>query len=66
MVSLKVYNMQGTEVEILVSQVMQAGTHEAKFNGSNLPDGVYYYRLLSGDISLVKKLMVSRGNVSAR
>jgi hypothetical protein len=63
-VSLRVFNIRGEEVATLVSQNRQAGNYEIILDASGLPDGVYYYRLLSGDVSLSRKLMVSKGFVS--
>lgn len=44
-VTLKVYDILGKEVAVLVNEKLQAGTYEVKFNGTNLPSGVYYYKL---------------------
>ncbi len=62
MVSLKVYNIQGKEVAILVSEKKQAGTYKLTLDASNLSDGVYYYRLQVSDFSLAKKLVISKGD----
>jgi len=64
MVSLKVYNIQGKEVAILVSELKQAGRYEVTLSATNLSPGVYYYRLQAGDISLAKKLVISKGTLS--
>ncbi len=42
---LKVYDILGREVAILVNGEKSAGNYEVKFNGSDLPSGIYYYRL---------------------
>ena len=42
---LKVYNILGKEVAVLVNGEKTAGNYEVKFNGSDLPSGIYYYRL---------------------
>ena len=55
-VSLKVYDVMGREVLTLVNGRLQAGKYEAKLDGSMLPSGVYFYKLVSGDFSEVKKL----------
>jgi hypothetical protein len=50
-VSIKVYDILGTEVTELVDEIKTAGYYEAVFNASNLSSGVYVYRItaLSGD-----------------
>ena len=65
-VTLKVYNVLGQEVAALVNEVKQAGRHEAAFDGSTFPSGVYFYRLVvggveplhSGTFSETKKLLL--------
>ena len=44
-VSLKVYDILGRQVSTLVDAVQSAGAHRVSFNGSDLPSGVYFYRL---------------------
>ncbi len=56
-VSIKVYNTLGEEVETLVNEEKQAGTYEVKFDGDNLPSGVYIYRLSAGYYSAAKKFI---------
>jgi len=58
LVTLKVYNILGKEVASLVNELKQAGGYEAKFNGSNLGSGVYYYRLQAGDFSETKRMLL--------
>jgi len=55
-VSLKVYDLTGREVQTLVNGRLQAGRYEVNFDGSMLPSGVYFCKLVSGDYSEVKKL----------
>lgn len=44
-VSLKVYDVLGKEVAILVNSEKKAGRYEATFESSNLSSGVYFYKL---------------------
>jgi phosphatidylserine/phosphatidylglycerophosphate/cardiolipin synthase-like enzyme len=44
-VSLKVYDMLGREVATLINEELKPGTHQVKFEGTNLASGVYYYQL---------------------
>ncbi len=51
-VSLKVYNSIGQEVAVLLdNELVEAGEHSVDFNSSNLPSGVYYYRINAVGIS---------------
>ena len=44
-VTVRVYDVLGTEVKELVSNTQTAGAHTINFNASNLPSGVYIYRI---------------------
>ena len=44
-VRLTVYDVLGREITVLVEGTRLAGTHEARFDGSRLPSGLYVYRL---------------------
>jgi hypothetical protein len=55
---LTVYNVLGQKVAIPISGLLAAGFHELNFNASNLPTGVYFYKLESGKQLAVKKMMM--------
>ena len=57
-VSIKVYDLTGQEIAVLVNEVKEAGTYEINFNASNLASGVYIYRMIASDFSSVKKMNV--------
>jgi photosystem II stability/assembly factor-like uncharacterized protein len=57
-VSLKVYDILGKEVTTLVNESLQPGTYEVTFDGSNLPSGIYFYKLTSGKYSESRKLVL--------
>jgi len=58
-VSLKVFDMLGREVTTLMSGELKAGVlHQQTFDVSKLSSGMYIYRLQTGNMSLVKKMMV--------
>ena len=57
-VILKVYNIIGQEVAILVNGIEEAGYHSVKFEGSNLPSGTYIYRMQTGSFVQTKKMVL--------
>ena len=57
-VSLKVYDVLGREVASLINDVQAAGSYDVRFDASNLPSGMYFYRLQAGSFSASKKLML--------
>jgi hypothetical protein len=48
-VRLTLFNTLGAKVSVLVDEVQPAGAREFKWNASDLPSGLYYYRLEAGD-----------------
>lgn len=44
-VSLKIYNLMGKEVSVLVDKRLAPGEYQASFNAQPLASGVYYYQL---------------------
>ena len=63
-VVMEVYNITGQKVMDLVNQEMSAGYYTVNFGSSNLPSGVYIYRLAASDLatgknfSSIKKMML--------
>lgn len=58
--TLKVYDILGREVAILVDEYREAGRYEIEFDGTSLPSGMYIYRIQSGSYSAVKKMILSK------
>ncbi len=62
-VTLKVYDMIGSEIATLVNNERKAsGTYEISFDAANLPTGVYFYRLSTGSFSNTKKMLLIKKN----
>lgn len=57
-VSLKVYDIQGKEVQTLLNQQLQPGTYGVEWDASNYPSGVYYYRLNADEYTETKKMVL--------
>jgi hypothetical protein len=55
-VKLVVYDVIGRQVQELINSRMNAGYHEFNFTASELPSGVYFYRLTAGEFTDVKKM----------
>ena len=61
LVTLKVYDVLGREVETLVNEIQQAGVYETQFPGSSnisLASGIYFYKLTAGDFTAVKRMIL--------
>jgi len=59
-ISLKVFDILGSEVATIISQEMPAGKHSHQWNASSLSSGVYFYRLQAGSFIETKKLVLLR------
>ena len=57
-VKLSVFDIVGREVSTLVNEKLSAGSFEYNFNASELPSGVYFYKLSTNDFSEVKRMML--------
>jgi len=59
-VSMVVYDMLGQRVATLMSnQVVESGPHTIQWNASNLPSGIYFYRMeIEGQRSITKKCVL--------
>ena len=57
-VKLTVFNTLGQEVRVLEYGFKNAGNYNINFNASNLPSGIYFYKLEAGRFSQVKKMIL--------
>jgi sugar lactone lactonase YvrE len=58
--SIKSYNILGNEIKTLVNEEKPPGTYEVEFDATNLPSGIYVYRLEASDIVENKKMVVMK------
>ena len=58
LVTLKIYDILGSEVATLVNEDQEAGYKEVKFNALNIASGMYIYRLTANKYVCTKKMMV--------
>lgn len=59
-VVLKVFDVLGREVATLVDGYKEAGYYEATWDATNVPSGVYFYKLTAGSYTRVKKMILMR------
>jgi hypothetical protein len=57
---LMVYNILGQQVAELLNKPLSAGNYQVEFNATNLPSGVYFYRLQSGNFTETKKMLLMK------
>jgi|GEM_PF-7081888 len=59
-VNLKVYDVLGNEIATLVNEEKPAGNYRVTFDASNLPSGVYFYKIKAGNFVETKKMILLR------
>jgi len=57
-VNLTVYNVQGKTITTLVNEQKFAGAYQVIFDATDLPSGVYFYRLKAGNFVNIKKMVI--------
>jgi len=57
-VTLKIYNLLGHEIASPVHEYKPRGNYNIQFDASNLPDGMYTYRMQMGSFSDTKKFIL--------
>jgi hypothetical protein len=57
-VTIKIYDIIGREIKILVNEFKQAGSYLISFNGSELASGIYFYRIQAGSFVSVKRMVL--------
>ncbi len=57
-VLLVVYDMLGREVITLVNEKLKPGTYEVNWNAERQPSGTYFYRLVTGEVTITKKMIL--------
>lgn len=59
-VTLRVFNLLGEEVAILVNNEQPVGVYEATFDASSLSSGIYFYSLETNNFSTTKKMLLMK------
>ena len=59
-VNLVVFDVLGSKVATLVNETQQPGNYEVNFDASNIPSGVYFYRIQAGKFIDTKKMILLR------
>jgi len=57
-VSLDVYSLNGRKVAQLVNAVQAAGSHSVVWDASDMPSGIYLYKLSAGDFSKIERMIL--------
>lgn len=60
LVTLKVYDVLGREIAVLVNDEKNEGIYEVEFNAKNLSSGIYFYQFKTKEYVATKKMILLR------
>lgn len=58
MVTLRICDVLGKEITVLLDEELQPGEYKAVFDAGQLPSGIYFYHIKAEEFRQVKKLML--------
>ncbi len=59
-VTIRIYDALGREIQTLFDGYKTSGNQSVSFDASKFASGVYYYRLISGEYALTKKMLLMK------
>jgi hypothetical protein len=59
-VSIKIYDLLGKEIAMLMNEQKQSGEYSVQFNGDHVPSGMYFCRMQAGNFVSVKKMLLMK------
>jgi len=57
-VNLRIYNILGQEVDMLIDDLMETGSHEFYWDASKFTAGIYFYRLTANNLTRTNKMIL--------
>ena len=57
-VEIRIFNVQGQLVEILLNDKMEKGKHQFSWDASNMASGLYFYQITAGNRVFTKKVLL--------
>ena len=59
-VTLKIYNVLGQEVAVLIDEIQDAGYKSVEWDASGVPSGLYFYRITAGNYTTTQKTILMK------
>jgi len=56
-VSLKIYDATGKEIQTLINSKLRSGQHSYYWNAENYSSGIYFYKISTGNVTDIKKML---------
>jgi hypothetical protein len=60
LVNIKVYDITGKEIAVLVNEVKAAGIYSVSFNGAGLSSGIYFYRIMTESFVETRRMVLAK------
>ncbi len=57
-VALKIFNVIGQEIEVLVNENLSAGSYSFQWNAENQSSGIYFYKLITDSFTEMRKMVL--------
>jgi hypothetical protein len=57
-IALDIFDLLGREIAVVFSGSLEAGSHTIRFDGKDIPSGIYFYRLNRGKIVETRKMVL--------
>jgi hypothetical protein len=57
-VTIEVFDIMGRSIAVLLNSEQAAGNHHLTWNASELPSGMYFYKLITDDFNMVGRMML--------
>ena len=57
-VTLKIYDILGKQIAVLIDKEMSPGSYEIEFDGSKFSNGIYFYKLSTSNYSVTKSMIL--------
>ena len=59
-VTVKIFDLLGREVAVLVNEEKDAGRYSVQWNAAAMPSGIYFYRLQTGQFTEAKRMILMK------
>lgn len=59
-VKITVFDVMGREVNVIANESVKPGEYEAEWNAVKYASGIYFYRILAGDFSDTRKMILAK------
>jgi len=56
-ITIKVYNLLGEELDVLVNEWKNSGFHKIEWSPKNLSSGIYFYKMFANKYQLMRKMV---------